>query len=98
MIVSYMSDVKDVLQLRDLKNGTLLHQLPIDIGTVFDVSARHKDNIVFISFTSFLSPGIIYQCNLESGVPDIKVFREIIVPGFDRKEFNVNQVRYMLCG
>ncbi|KAK1388533.1 Prolyl endopeptidase [Heracleum sosnowskyi] len=92
MIVSYMRDVKDVLQLRDLKTGTLLHELPIDIGTVFDVSARRKDNMVFISFTSFLSPGIIYQCNLESGVPDIKVFREISVPGFDRKEFHVNQV------
>ncbi|XP_074379572.1 uncharacterized protein LOC141720834 [Apium graveolens] len=92
IIVSYMSDVKDVLQLRDLKTGTLLHQLPVDIGTVSDVSARREDSTVFISFTSFLSPGIIYQCDLESGVPDIKIFREIFVPGFNRTEFHVNQV------
>lgn len=98
ILVSYLSDVKNVVQLRDLRTGTLLHQLPIDIGTVYDVSARREDSIFFISFTSFLSPGIIYQCKLESGVPHMKIFREIVVPGFDRTEFHVNQVRYMLSG
>ncbi|KAL1815127.1 hypothetical protein ACET3Z_017701 [Daucus carota] len=91
IIVSYMSEIKDVLQLRDLKTGTFLHKLLIDIGTVVDISARPEDTIVFISFISLLSPGIIYQCNLESCVPDLKIFREIIVPAFDRAEFHVNQ-------
>lgn len=98
IIVSYLSDVKNDLQLRDLKAGTLLHQLHIDIGTVYDVSARRQDSMFFIWFTSFLTPGIIYQCNLESGVPNMKIFREIIVPGFDRTEFHVNQVSNVLCG
>ncbi|GLT53037.1 hypothetical protein SLA2020_263340 [Shorea laevis] len=92
MIVSYLSDVKYVLQIRDLKSGSLLHQLPIDIGTVSGISARREDNVVFFGFTSFLAPGIIYQCNLESEVPDMKIFREIVVPGFDRSEFHVDQV------
>ncbi|KAK4276472.1 hypothetical protein QN277_014618 [Acacia crassicarpa] len=92
MIVSYLSDVKYVLQVRDLKTGSLHHQLPIDIGSVSGISARRKDCVVFIGFTSFLTPGIIYQCNLENEVPDMKIFREIIVPGFDRSEFQVNQV------
>ncbi|GAU24927.1 hypothetical protein TSUD_311620 [Trifolium subterraneum] len=92
LIVSYLSDVKHLLQVRDLKTGSLLHQLPIDIGTVYDISARREDKVVFISFTSFLSPGIVYQCNLETGIPDLKIFREIAVPGFDRSEFHVNQV------
>ncbi|KAG6699542.1 hypothetical protein I3843_08G070600 [Carya illinoinensis] len=92
MIVSYLSDVKYVLQIRDLKSGSLLHQLPIDIGTVLGISARREDNIVFIGFTSFLTPGIIYQCNLGTEVPEMKIFREIVVPGFDRSEFHVNQV------
>lgn len=34
MILSYLSDVKYVLQIRDLKTGSLLHQLPIEIGSV----------------------------------------------------------------
>ncbi|XP_057435121.1 uncharacterized protein LOC130727869 isoform X2 [Lotus japonicus] len=92
LILSYLSDVKNVLQVRDLKTGSLLHQLPIDIGTVSGISARREDSVVFISFTSFLSPGIIYQCNLGTEVPDMKIFREIVVPGFDRSEFHVNQV------
>lgn len=92
LIVSYLSDVKHLIQVRDLKSGSLLHELPIDIGTVYDISARREDNVVFISFTSFLSPGIVYQCNLGTGTPDLKILREIAVPGFDRSEFQVNQV------
>jgi len=92
MIVSYLSDVKHVLQIRDLKTGSLLHQLPIDIGSVTGISAQRKDSTVFIEFTSFLTPRIIYQCNLDTGVPDLKIFREISVPGFDRTEFHVDQV------
>lgn len=96
MIVSYLSDVKYVVQIRDLNTGSLLHQLPIDIGSVSGISARREDSIVFIGFTSFLTPGIIYQCNLESGTPDMKIFRETVVPGFERSEFHVEQVR-VLC-
>ncbi|KAG2692876.1 hypothetical protein I3760_08G072400 [Carya illinoinensis] len=92
MIVSYLSDVKYVLQIRDLKSGSLLHQLSIDIGTVLGISARREDNIVFIWFTSFLTPGIIYQYNLGTEFPEKKIFREIVVPGFDGSEFHVNQV------
>lgn len=92
MIVSYLSDVKYVLQIRDLKNGSLLHQLPIEIGSVNAISARREDSVVFISFTSFLTPGIVYQCNLKTETPEMKIFREIIIPGFDRSEFHVHQV------
>ncbi|XP_050222080.1 uncharacterized protein LOC126672174 [Mercurialis annua] len=92
MILSYLSDVKYDLQVRDLKSGSLLHRLPIDIGTVNGISARRKDSTVFFGFTSFLTPGIIYQCNLDSEVPDMKIFREISVAGFDRTEFHVDQV------
>uniref|UniRef100_A0A5B6ZJQ1 Prolyl endopeptidase n=1 Tax=Davidia involucrata TaxID=16924 RepID=A0A5B6ZJQ1_DAVIN len=92
ILASYLSDVKYILQLRDLKTGSLLHHLPIDIGTVYEISARREDSMFFIGFTSFLTPGVIYQCNLENEVPDMKIFREIVVPGFDRREFNVNQI------
>lgn len=94
LIVSYLSDVKYVLQVRDLETGSLQHQIPIDIGTVSEISARRQDSVVFIGFSSFLTPGIIYQCNLGgTQIPDMKIFREIEVPGFDRSEFQVNQVK-----
>lgn len=92
ILVSYLSDVKNVLQLRDLETGRLLHRLPLDIGTVYRISARRKDSIAFIGFTSFVVPGIIYTCNLQSDVPEMKILREIVVPGFDRSQFHVTQV------
>ncbi|KAJ3681937.1 hypothetical protein LUZ60_014510 [Juncus effusus] len=92
LILCYMSDVKHVLQVRDLKTGEFLHDLPLDIGSVWSVSTRREDSEVFIWFTSFLTPGIIYKCSLESGTPEMKIFREISVPGFDRTGFEAKQV------
>ncbi|PIA32882.1 hypothetical protein AQUCO_04300075v1 [Aquilegia coerulea] len=92
ILVSYLSDVKYVLQIRDLKTGMLLHDLPVDIGTVSGISGRRKDSELFIGFTSFLTPGIIYQCDLATAIPQLKIFKEIVVPGFDRTVFEVNQV------
>ncbi|KAL5984100.1 hypothetical protein ACLOJK_018202 [Asimina triloba] len=92
LLVRYLSDCKSVVQLRDLTSGELLQHIPLDIGNVSGITGRRKDHEVFINFTSFLTPGIIYKCNLASGVPEVKVFREILVPGFDRTEFQVNQV------
>ncbi|MQL84780.1 hypothetical protein Taro_017306 [Colocasia esculenta] len=92
MVVCYLSDVKYVLQVRDLKTGQFLHKLPIDIGSVYGISGRRKYSELFISFTSFLTAGIIYKCNLASESPQLEVFREIVVPGFDREGFQVKQV------
>ncbi|XP_051123800.1 uncharacterized protein LOC127246444 [Andrographis paniculata] len=92
LVVNYLSDVKNVLQIRDLKTGAFLHSLPLDIGAVSEVSSRREDSIVFIGFTSFLVPGIIYMCNLKGEAPDMKIFRDTVVPGFDRTEFESRQV------
>lgn len=96
IILSYLSDVKSVLQIRDLDKGSLLHHLPIDIGSVSVISARRQDSIAFIEFTSFFTPGIIYQCNLDAGVSKMTIFREISVPSFDRSEYQVDQVQVLL--
>lgn len=96
IVVNYLSDVKNVLQLRDLKTGTFLHLLPLDIGSVSEISSRRKDIVIFFGFTSFLIPGIIYMCNLKADVPEMRIFREIVVPGFDRIEFETSQVNNLL--
>ncbi|KAK6115135.1 hypothetical protein DH2020_007404 [Rehmannia glutinosa] len=49
----------------DLRTGDLLHKLPLDIGAVSEISSRRKDSLIFVGFTSFLIPGIIFMCNLE---------------------------------
>ena len=76
-----------VLQIRDLQSGNLLHNLPIDIGSVYGILGRCKDKEIFIGFTRFFTPGIIYRCNLDVKKEGFVVFKETIVPGFDRTEF-----------
>jgi prolyl oligopeptidase len=92
LLVCYLSDVKHVLQLRDLQTGNLLHQLPLDIGSVSTVSGKRDDSEVYFSFTSFLSPRIIYRCNLLAESPVPEVFRETVVKDFDRTAFEIKQV------
>ncbi|KAG0457008.1 hypothetical protein HPP92_022165 [Vanilla planifolia] len=92
LLVCYLSDVKYILQIRDLKSGQFLHHVPIDIGSVSWITGKRKDVEIFIGFTSFLTPGIIYKCNLSSEVPEMKIFREVSVPGFKRDDFKVEQV------
>lgn len=94
IVVNYLRDVKNVLQLRDLETGALLHNLPLDIGSVSGLTGRRQDSTIFVGFSSFLVPGIIYICKLEGNAPEMKVFREIVVPGFDRNDFESIQVFY----
>ncbi|KAL6882638.1 hypothetical protein ACP4OV_011328 [Aristida adscensionis] len=94
LLVNYLSDVKYVLQMRSLVTGELLHDIPIDIGTVNGISGRRVDSEVFIEFASFLTPGIIYRCDVSADIPEMNVYREISVPGFDRSEFEAKQVFY----
>ncbi|KAF8702461.1 hypothetical protein HU200_032839 [Digitaria exilis] len=94
LLVNYLSDVKYVLQMRSLVTGELLHNIPIDIGTVNGITGRRVDSEVFIEFASFLTPGLIYRCDVSTEVPEMNVYREISVPGFDRNEFEAKQVFY----
>ena len=92
LLVNYLSDVKYVLQMRSLVTGEFLRDIPIDIGTVNGISGRRVDSEVFIEFASFLTPGIIYRCDVSAEIPEMDVYREISVPGFDRNEFEAKQV------
>lgn len=94
LLTCYMSDVKHILQVRDLNTGELLYDLPLDIGSVSGLSCRRKDSQFFVGFTSFLTPGIMYKCDLVSGTPEMKIFREVSVSGFDRTAFEVKQVLF----
>ncbi|XP_043940117.1 prolyl endopeptidase-like [Protopterus annectens] len=94
LVVDYLHDVKDVLHLYDLSSGVFLKNLPLEIGTIAGFSGRKRDSEIFYKFTSFLTPGIIYQCDLSSDNPEPKVFREVEVKGFNVSEYQTAQVFY----
>ena len=66
LLITYIEDVKNVLELRSLKNGTLLHRFDLAPGTISTVSVENKDDTeFFFNLHNHLSPGIVYHCKVE---------------------------------
>lgn len=57
LLVNYVHDVKDILQVYELSTGQLVRDLPLDVGTVAGVSCKKKHSEFFYKFTSFTTPG-----------------------------------------
>lgn len=57
MVLCYLHDVKNTLQLHDLATGALLKTFPLEVGSIVGYSGQKKDTEIFYQFTSFLSPG-----------------------------------------
>lgn len=94
LLVNYVHDVKDVLQLRELATGELIRDLPLDVGTVAGISCKKKHPDFFYKFTSFTTPGIIYHCDLSQASPEPKVFRQVEVKGIQQDDYQTSQVFY----
>lgn len=67
---------KNILQVHDLSTGKLLKTLPLEMGTITGYSGKVKYPEIFYQFTSFLSPGIIYRCDLSTNefLPSVSTF------------------------
>ncbi|KAM4550110.1 prolyl endopeptidase isoform 2-T2 [Fundulus diaphanus] len=94
LLVNYVHDVKDILQLFHLPSGRHLRDLPLDVGTIAGVSCKKKHSEFFYKFSSFTTPGIIYHCDLSHSSPEPRIFREVEVKGIDQEDFQTSQVFY----
>ncbi|GAQ82840.1 Prolyl oligopeptidase family protein [Klebsormidium nitens] len=92
LLVCYQADVKHVLQLHDLASGRLLRGLPLDIGSVSSATGRRQDSQIFYSFTGFLNPSTIFRVDLEQPDAAPTVFRDTVVGGLNKDEFETRQV------
>lgn len=63
LLISYMQDVRHVLQVHDLQTGAFRCGIPLEFGTVSDTSGRREDSEIFINFTRFLIPGTVFRCD-----------------------------------
>eukprot|EP00920_Eleutheroschizon_duboscqi_P019862 GHVT01047617.1.p1 GENE.GHVT01047617.1~~GHVT01047617.1.p1 ORF type:complete len:778 (+),score=64.98 GHVT01047617.1:167-2500(+) len=91
LVLFYMRDVKSVVEIRSLKDGSFIKEVPIDIGTVGQYSGDIEYNELFFQFTNFLTPGTVYV--VDTNLPDMKpvVFRETKIAGLDPSSMEVKQ-------
>lgn len=92
LVVCCLHDVKNKLYLHNLDNGERFKELPLDVGTITGFSGERKQNEIFYKFTSFLTPGKIYHCDMAAEKVEPKIFRDIQVSGFDASNFTIDQV------
>ncbi|GAB6024282.1 hypothetical protein CHUAL_008975 [Chamberlinius hualienensis] len=94
LLICYNRDVKDILQIHQLQTGEFVSSLPLEVGSVAGFFGRKELNEIFYHFYSFLTPGIIYRCDLTDQPFQPQVFKKTTVPGFDPSNFKVEQVFY----
>eukprot|EP00056_Hartaetosiga_gracilis_P008666 m.124778 g.124778 ORF g.124778 m.124778 type:complete len:703 (-) comp12963_c1_seq3:909-3017(-) len=94
LILNYLKDVKDTLQLNNLSDGKLIRHIDIPVGTVGGWTMNYNEPELFFSFTSFLTPGTIYRLDVSSVDNNPQVFYETKVEGFDASKFVTKQVFY----
>ncbi|KAM1387799.1 hypothetical protein ACFX2I_016000 [Malus domestica] len=75
----------------DLKEPTVWTDvLPESEKDVLESASAVNGTQMIVSYLSDVK--YVVQCNLDNEIPDLKVFREITVPGFECSEFHVDQV------
>jgi prolyl oligopeptidase len=80
LIIARLQDVKHVVEVYSLYTGEFLFQLPLPVGSMIGgLSCKRNMNIIFYSFSSFTTPGIIYKYDFQSNTSS--VFRETKVEG-----------------
>lgn len=94
LFVCFLHDVKNVLKMFLLSSGEEIRTFPLDVGSIVGFTGRKKDSEIFYSFTSFLSPAIIYHCDLIQEPLQPHIFREVTVKGLSPADYQTTQVFY----
>jgi prolyl oligopeptidase len=63
MLLAYSQDVNDQLYLHELATGKRIRRFLPDFVGSLGVSGRRAHSRFFVSVTSYLSPGSVYECD-----------------------------------
>ena len=75
---------QSVLYLHQMEDGSFVMNFPLEMGSITGYSGRRKDTEIFYRFISFLSPGIIYRCDMAQTElkPEVSLWRRASYQGF----------------
>lgn len=78
LMLVYTEDVKSKIYVYRL-DGTPVKALETPVGSVFDVSGERRYNHFLFSITSFDTPRVIYEVDVEGGTWNVSVFHRTSV-------------------
>lgn len=93
LLLIYLKDVKQTIEIRRLKDGQLIRTFEIPIGCIQNVECNRRTSEFFFYFESFLTPGIIYYFNFKT-TNELKIFKEIKLNNFNPADYVFKQVFY----
>ncbi|XP_055640781.1 prolyl endopeptidase-like [Toxorhynchites rutilus septentrionalis] len=94
IVLGYLNDVKSVMQVHNLIDGSFVSRFPLEIGTVSAFSGRKKYSEIFFRFVSFLTPGIVFHYDFATDHAEPTIFHKIQIENFDSNLYKVEQVFY----
>ena len=71
--------------MRNVTTGEVLETFPLDVGSISGYSGRKKQDEMFFSFTSFLTPGIIYRYDFNAA-EDSRLTVSVVYAQYLRKK------------
>jgi len=83
-VTCYIHDVKSLLELRSLRDGSLIQNFPIEVGTISGFSGKKEHSEFFFQFVSFLTPGRIYHVDFQKQPLEPKVLNDFNVRNYNR--------------
>merc|ERR1719330_561959 len=84
-----MADCKNELYVYDL-NGKMERKINVPIGQVASMNTKYEESEIFLKFTSFLSPGLIYRTDTKQDI--LEVWKETKVEGVNFDDYESKQV------
>ncbi|VDP74038.1 unnamed protein product [Echinostoma caproni] len=61
------------MSVHDLSTGAKVADLDLPLGSVSGLTGRKRDSLAFVQFTSFLTPGTVFKCDLTEQPPKLEV-------------------------
>lgn len=94
LVMCYLEDVKNKLYVHNLSDGKRMAEFKLEIGTIAGYSGKKEQTEIFFQFISFLTPGVIYRCDMTKDTYTPTVFRETKLKNFDFDQYETKQIFY----
>ncbi|CAG7824134.1 unnamed protein product [Allacma fusca] len=95
LFLVYIEDMKNKIEVRNLKDGSMFQKVPLDMGTVWSISRRVKNQQeLFFLFESFATPSRVHRCNFTADDVVCEVYKETQVANLDVSNIETKLVFY----